>query len=1044
MSSTGNSDIQRILAGRASHRARPRGQGVDHTVAAVITVEGDTRFLPDTVGAVFGQTILPGVVVVVDCSGRTAQALEFSFTVDETHGYAADKHGYAPDAFGSNTVSVQLVGASDARSFSDAVTKGVAQASLDSSTTALWMLHDDSRPADARCLERLLEAKRNTPTASLLGAKQLDWGGENLHDVGSYAGRHRLESLVVDGEPDQEQYDGRQDVYAVSLAGALMPLATLNAFGVNPWFGTFGESADICRRICQGGGRVVVVPSARIAHRRARYEGVRARSGEPLDDDARAKSTMAVLDARQRYHYTDIRMAWWLLLWVLRLVRSPFAALLRLSRKQPYAALCELALPWRALAQLPGAIRARRRVARQAKVPLSKLSVLVANRDQIARWRDREQAFRDQRSSVVLDPLAKAHLRRRRLRRWISATVAALLAFGIVVGLYWDVFREAFSGGSMVGVGWLPTDASFSQLVEAATTSWAFGAGAGVAAPASPWLLVLMVVSVCTIGHVAAATSVIFFLSAPLSVLSFWALAGVFTRSDAVRVACSLLWFSLSLAFGLYGSVNLAMLTVMTFLPAAFAFAFRAVGMYHTEDPVKPHHSIQSAALSALCFIPVVAAEPQLLLPLVLIFLAFLLFVPRHRTMLLMIPLPAAFVLAPTLVNAVHHASDGAWRQLFGDITVPSSELNGSPAALSLADAAARAFGIDVGGGWLSWLRSPEPLSFLVVVVLAVLVLLAIVSLFLPFALRVSRMMWVTTVCGGVLCLVSARVAIAVDYDGQVAGSVLPGMALALLGVLSCVCLVAGGAIRKFVVLRRPSDAEPQRDGGEVAKSTLITVARALLVALLAASTCLWAGTGVRNHADNSPGVAGEGLPMVAVDYLEQGEDHRILAVSAQSGSHVSYTSMRTAVGDLIDASTAQRAQRASGVTTDDDELLASATARLLANADAQAIEDIASLGYGGIYVVAGDGGVSDDAVSQLMANITASSGTQSVVSNASGTYYRLTSVDITTQGIDLSGERSVQSNGWRYAWLWCAGIITALYCVVALPRVRRYEQEEA
>lgn len=1000
----------------------------------MITAESDLRFLPDTVRAVLSQSVLPGVIVVVDCTGRTEQPVASSLEVERRRVHGA--YDVRRDA-----VTIQVVGATGARSFSDAVAKGLRRADLEPGTKALWLLHDDSRPSHDTCLEALLEAWRYTPTASVLGAKQLDWSGGNLHDVGSYAGRHRLESLVVDGEPDQEQYDGRRDVFAVSLAGALVPVKTLEDMdGVDPWFGTFGESSDFCRRVCLGGGRVVVVPRAEIAHRRARYEGVRTRSGEPVDEDARISSAAGVLEARQRYYYTDIRMPWWPLLWVLRLLGSFVMALSRLSRKQPYVALCELAMPWRALAMFPTAVRPRRRVVRQSKVPLSRLSTLVATRRQIARWRDRMQAFRDQWGSVVLDPLAKAHLRRRLLRRWISAVLGAAAALAVVLAVYWDVFRAAFSGGSLTGAAMLPTDAGFRELVEAATTSWTFGDGIGAPAPATPWLLVLSAVSVLTLGHVAAATVLIFFASAPLSVLSFWALAGVFTRSDAVRVTCGLLWFAMSFAFGLYGTANLAMLTVMTFLPAAFAFAFRAVGMYHTEEPVRPHHSVQAAALSALCFIPVVAAEPQLLLPLVLVFLAFLLFVRRHRAMLLLIPLPAAFVLAPTLVNAVHHAPQGAWRQLFGDVSVPSAELNGAPAALSLADLAARAFGIDIGSGWLSWMHAAPIVPFIILALLALLVVLAVVSLFLPFALRVSRMMWVATVCGGLLCLVSARVVVGVDAHGAVSGSVLPGMAMAMLGVLSCVCLVAGGAIRHFVILRKPAG---HPDDETDAKDTLISVARALLVVLLAANACLWVGYGVAGRDDGSrPRISGAGLPMVAVDYLRQSPSHRILALTAENGNHVDYASMRTGRGDVIDTSAAQRARIASGDRAESDVTIASAASRLLANADSQAVADIAALGFGGVYVVAGgDGG---DAVSDLMANITASDGTQSVVSNASGTYFRLTLVDARTQGVDMSGLEAARTNVWRYAWLWCAGVMTALYCIVALPRTHRYDQEEA
>lgn len=73
---------------------------------------------------------------------------------------------------------------------------------------------------------------------------------------------------------------------------------------------------------------------------------------------------------------------------------------------------------------------------------------------------------------------------------------------------------------------------------------------------------------------------------------------------------------------------------------------------------------MQAAALAALCFIPVVAAEPQLLLPLMLSFLVFLMLVRSHRTTLLLIPLPAASVCAPTLVNTVRFAGAGTWRQI--------------------------------------------------------------------------------------------------------------------------------------------------------------------------------------------------------------------------------------------------------------------------------------------------------------------------------------------------------------------------------------------
>ena len=59
MSSTGNSDIQRILADVMANRPYSHRQNVDPTVVAVVTVEEDMRFLPDTMGALLRQTVLP-------------------------------------------------------------------------------------------------------------------------------------------------------------------------------------------------------------------------------------------------------------------------------------------------------------------------------------------------------------------------------------------------------------------------------------------------------------------------------------------------------------------------------------------------------------------------------------------------------------------------------------------------------------------------------------------------------------------------------------------------------------------------------------------------------------------------------------------------------------------------------------------------------------------------------------------------------------------------------------------------------------------------
>jgi len=185
---------------------------VEDAVAAVITVEHDLTYLPETLRALLRQSLLPRVLVIADCSGATVEPLYAQFPVD-----------------GPARVEVQVVRARGASSFGDAVDKALGYARLPGRIRALWLLHDDCRPLDNHCLDKLVDTWHSNPTASLLGAKQYDWQGEGLRDVGRYAYHHRTVSLVVDSEPDQEQYDARQDVFAVSLAGALVPMGSISS-----------------------------------------------------------------------------------------------------------------------------------------------------------------------------------------------------------------------------------------------------------------------------------------------------------------------------------------------------------------------------------------------------------------------------------------------------------------------------------------------------------------------------------------------------------------------------------------------------------------------------------------------------------------------------------------------------------------------------------------------------------------------------------------------------------------------------------------------
>jgi GT2 family glycosyltransferase/Na+-transporting methylmalonyl-CoA/oxaloacetate decarboxylase gamma subunit len=1041
MSSNASVDIQRIVAGEVSRRPRQAQQTIDRSIATIISVEKDVRFFSATLRSLLAQKLLPGTIVIADCTGGTSQPMRTGFAVSRSPESGTAEVGRVMQET-SERVDVQLVRASGATSFSDAVDKAMEYASLPTSVRALWLLHDDSRPVGSNCLETLVEAWRNTPTVSLIGAKQLDWSGSALHNVGAYAGRHRLETLVVDGEPDQEQYDSRGDVFAVSLAGALLPLQTIKEIGnVNKWFGTFAEGADFSRRISQSDRRVIVVPQARIAHRRARFEGVRTRGGEPVDEETPMEVVAPVLDAGQKYYYTDTRVYFWPLIWLVSLFRALWDVVGALISKDPWRAWCTLCLPWRALSDFPQMFRAR---SRQHSRRGAAWNTIVADRAQVAQWHKRCIAFESQRNTVLLGPLAKSHLRSRAVRRFGAAALMAVVAFAVVVALNWRVFGKVWGGASIYSSLLLPSAVNFTTLFSAATTPWAFGVGVGVAVPPAPWLMVWLAASVLTLGHPVVALSMMFFLAAPAMALAFWALAGVFTRSDPVRVVVGLFWVAMGLAFGVFGDANLPMLMVMIFLPAAFAFTFRALGLYNTEDLVRPHSSVQAAACAALCFAIVTACEPQLLLALMVCLIVFLFAVRSHRTMLLLIPLPSLAVLAPTIVDAVRCGAQGLWRQLFADVLVPPS--SSTVSSLSFLQVMLRAFGLPKESDMTMQSLGQWGLMA-VLIVFGTLAVFAVVSLLLPFALRASRVMWVVALVGFVSALAACRIGVAVQGTTTYAGSALPGIVLAFMALLACPCIVAGGAVKRFVPLHvSASEEELSEDGiknGSKMYGAAVKTGRAALVVLLALITVVAGAFGIR-HRDNDLSVSEGGLPMVTTDYLQNRGDRRVLALEAISPNSIEYSVMRSRRGDLVDVSPSWKARQVSGDNDAATDSLAKASTELLANGGDDAIESIAKLGFGGIYVSTDSSKADKDSTLRLISNINASDGVQSMVANSSGTYYRLTKIDESEQGVSSQAEEEARNDGWRKARLFSLFVVVVIYMLVAIPRTRKYSQEQA
>jgi GT2 family glycosyltransferase len=1020
-----NSSLRSILhdalAAHASLSPRPVNPGV----AAVITVEEDLSYFEATLDAVLNQTVLPALVIIADCAPVQGEA------ANERVALQVPSPRRAESLSASQNVEIQIVAAAHAVSFGDAVNKAVTAGSLRSTTAYLWLLHDDSRPQSSDALEMLLEADRNAPGAKLIGGKQVDWDDASLQNVGYFITKnHRRASLVVDGEEDQDQYDDRQDVYGVSLAGALVSLPTwMNLSGTDSWYTTFGESIDFSRRVYLSGGRVIVAPKVAIAHCRARFAGVRTREGRRIDDEQPRSSYNACVNARDRFASSEISVWAKPFLWVWSVIAALGVFVADLFAKKPYEAVCELVAPWRAFVRTPQSLAARSRL-RGLPRSTSGFKSLEVSSAQLREWKQREKVFAAQLNGIVLGPLAVAHLKSLSRHRAVWISLLALIGIGASVAMYWPTLGGIFSGASLNSSILAPTGTNFSKLVETSTTMWSFSYGLGSVAAPLPFSLVLVVLAALSGGHLALSIGLFVLLAPALLMLSMWGAVGVVTRSNPLRFAAALVWGILPGVVGIYQTANLVQLVVAVFLPLSFFLVFRAVGMYALDAPRVAHSSIQSAALAGLSMMFVTLSEPQLVIPFFLVFAVFLVVVRAHRAMLLLMPLPSIVMLMPTFFSMLVHLREGLWRQLFVDAMVPDSSLSGVPGSESLFASLSSTVRHSIAGISGTWLVA---VAWVGLVAVGVLLVAALAALFIPSGLRLSRMAWVIAAAGVVLGMIAPRVAIGMDSDATVAASILPAVSFLCFGILLAACAVSGKNDSVFVV--SAADTAAYKKYGA---SRFVRVAVSVVMGLSVLACSALVGLGWSHTATVS--VKSSGLPLIASQDLEENRGARVFGLFADSASHVEYSVMRTPAGDLIDTNATTQIAAMISAEPQEDELKNIAAQLLSSNSDA-AIGKLAKMGFTGIYIPASGSTVR----ANLSAHVTASSGTEQVVNNDSGLYVRLASVNETgaRQRIDTTGETASYSDPLRIVWLVLVGLIVVAYLIVAIPRSRSLAQEE-
>lgn len=977
-------------------------------VTAVLVTRGVSDYVEETLAALLSQTRPPQRVVVVDAAPPE----------DEQHG-GGDLPalvGRALDAAPTPAPVVRLVAAPGARTFGHAVRTALAETDQDGAAAPdggrspawLWLLHDDSAPAHG-ALAALVRAVEAAPSVAVAGAKQHTWSAPvRVLEVGLSTSRFGRRMTGMDEpEVDQGQHDGRDDVLAVGIAGALVRRDVWDELGgTDPALGPYGDGLDLSRRARLAGHRVVVVPAAVVRHAQASL--AQPVGGAVLNRpgwDAR-RSTQARREAYLHGQLAGVPVGLVPVVVLLAVVSGVVRGLGRFLTKEPHLVLAELVAPWAVLLRFDRVVRARRSATRTRRLRRGSLRPLQQTwRDVVRQERDRRLAAAERRrlrtTPSELEITELSALRARRRGTLALVLVGAVAVSAAVVG---PLVTRVLAGERLTGGTLAAGDADASALWTAATSAWVAG-GLGHPGPSDPFLLVLAPLTV-VLGSAGLAAAALTLGSLVLAALGAWFAAGAATRSVVLRAWAALVWTAApALLVGL-ADARVGAVVAHAALPWVALGVARGVGHARVDvvesglvgaqrvggprgdEPVRAPHeaepSLAAAAGAGLALAVAVAAAP-VLLPAGLLALLVVAATVRRRRRLVWVALPTLVLEAPAVLDAVSRWSAGGWRALLAAPGLPVAEVAAAPWQQLL--------------GWPvaapGWAARPDALAEVLPYALTgVVAVVALLGLVVPGGRgRAARVGWLVAACGVAAGVAAGAVHTGVaDATGTVAGALAPGWAgpgvsLALLGLL--VAALAGAAGVRGVVGRHAFGWR-QVTAGVLA--LLAVVAPALVL-----GTWTWHSRGGAGLALSTSAVPV--VPAVGRQLQASPEDVRVLLLELDAAGDVRATALRHDGVQLTDVARAVTARAVRGpaaapeaVPVDAaDEELAGAAARLVTGAASDVAGELARLGIGAVLVPPP---TTDDAAADVRAavvgRVDATAGLERVTETESGIIWRV------------------------------------------------------
>jgi GT2 family glycosyltransferase len=463
----------------------------------------------------------------------------------------------------------------------------------------LWLLHDDCAP-EPEALERLLAEAESRPSASVLGPKLVSWTNpDRLSEIGFSIDRTgRAVSPIEDDEIDQGQHDQIRDVFFVNTAGMLVRRgALLNVGGFDERMPAFRDDLDLCWRTHLTGGRVLVVPQARVRHFAAASTRSRRTRAVGHPRYLIERHTIAAMLKATSLRRLPLAL---LLALVGALVRSVSLAL----TGRPADALAVLwAWGWN-VKELPVTIVHRRRLQRQRKVDESALAPLRAPGGQNLR------AMLRGTLELVYGAEVGAHVAQRAddsgeeqdipngtsVLRVVASHPVAFMAAGFALVMAISLRSVLFAPAiASISLGVWPATAQ--ELLREYVASF-HQAQMGSTASAPPSLALLGGLSVLTVGKALVAEKLLLWLALPLAAATCTRALRVVVPELWARALAGLLYATAPLATGALAQGRIGELVLLVLAPPTLAQVVLAFRAEQPREPWRP--ALRFALLAAV------------------------------------------------------------------------------------------------------------------------------------------------------------------------------------------------------------------------------------------------------------------------------------------------------------------------------------------------------------------------------------------------------------------------------------------------------------